>query len=748
MAVPRKRGRPRKENTTQLNKEAEQISATDSKEVVAKTSNAKTKKPAAKGKSMKSQGNMLFALDIGTRTVVGILGEEIDDIFYLRDYEIIPHTRRAMVDGQVEDIQQVAKIARQVKKNLENRNHIGLTEVSIAAAGRALKTCRTEMEFDISEKDILSDDMVKSMEIETILKAQSLLDEEYSNRDTLFYCVGHTVVQYKLDEYNMISLVGHKGKKVKMDIISAFLPSIVVEGLYAVMDEIGLNETSMTLEPIAAMNVIIPPEIRLINIALVDIGAGTSDIAIARDGSIVAYAMATVAGDEITEEIIRSFFVDFNTAESMKTSGSNGDETVNFKDIFGHSHRISSDELFETINSAVDNLAKTICETIVEANGKPPAAVFLIGGGSMSRGLAKLISQKLNVNEAHVVVGGDEFLKNVDIGKNLLGPEFVTPIGIGVTAALNQGYDFSVINLNGEKVRVFDTKLLSVFELLTVSGYKPSQIMGRSGRNLNYTFNGEKRTVKGSLLVPAEIFVNGKPAALTTKVTQGDSVKVIPAKNGENAKVILSEIVNPKCLTTGVIELFGQNYNIGLTAFVNGQAVDMSYEIQPLDEIEEKGIVTMQDLLDELNIEASDVDLTIDGESIPSDYILSDGDVISVNGGIPVNAALEPQESDSGNSPDEDVDAATETVEEETETTPPQDAEESLLSILLNGKVLELPERENKSNYLMVDMLNYADIDVENLSGKLVTILNGLHAKFTDVIQTGDVVIVRQEENY
>ena len=62
---------------------------------------------------------------------------------------------------------------------------------------------------------------------------------------------------------------------------------MVREGLYAATDKTGLKVKSMTLEPIAAMNVIIPPEIRLINIALVDIGAGTSDIAIARDGAIV-----------------------------------------------------------------------------------------------------------------------------------------------------------------------------------------------------------------------------------------------------------------------------------------------------------------------------------------------------------------------------------------------------------------------------------------------------------------------------
>ena len=115
-------------------------------------------------------------------------------------------------------------------------------------------------------------------------------------------------------------MLGHKGKKASVELIAAFLPSLVVESLYTVTDMNGLEVASLTLEPIAAMNVIIPPEVRLINIALVDIGAGTTDIAISQQGSIVAYAMATIAGDEITEEIIQKYLVDFETAEQIKVN--------------------------------------------------------------------------------------------------------------------------------------------------------------------------------------------------------------------------------------------------------------------------------------------------------------------------------------------------------------------------------------------------------------------------------------------
>ena len=343
MPAPKRRGRPRKDATAAKTLAENKAAA---KKPTAKKTSEKKPSSAAK-KTLKPQGNTVFALDIGTRTVVGVLGYMDGEVFRVTDTESIPHLKRAMIDGQVEDIEQVAKVARTVKEALEQRNGIRLTEVSVAAAGRALKTYRVSMDFDVSDKNTITADMVRTMEYETIQKAQGGIDEKFREEEAVFYCVGHSVVHYYLDDYAMANLEGHKGDKVTIDLIGAFLPEVVVEGLYAVTDKTGLKVKSMTLEPIAAMNVIIPPEIRLINIALVDIGAGTSDIAVARDGAIVAYAMATVAGDEISEDIVRKFFVDFNMAENMKIQASGDTDSITYRDIFGREQTMTKADFFE-----------------------------------------------------------------------------------------------------------------------------------------------------------------------------------------------------------------------------------------------------------------------------------------------------------------------------------------------------------------------------------------------------------------
>ena len=360
MPAPKRRGRPRKDATAAKTLAENKAAA---KKPTAKKTSEKKPSSAAK-KTLKPQGNTVFALDIGTRTVVGVLGYMDGEVFRVTDTESIPHLKRAMIDGQVEDIEQVAKVARTVKEALEQRNGIRLTEVSVAAAGRALKTYRVSMDFDVSDKNTITADMVRTMEYETIQKAQGGIDEKFREEEAVFYCVGHSVVHYYLDDYAMANLEGHKGDKVTIDLIGAFLPEVVVEGLYAVTDKTGLKVKSMTLEPIAAMNVIIPPEIRLINIALVDIGAGTSDIAVARDGAIVAYAMATVAGDEISEDIVRKFFVDFNMAENMKIQASGDTDSITYRDIFGREQTMTKADFFEKCSPSVDSLADVISQTV------------------------------------------------------------------------------------------------------------------------------------------------------------------------------------------------------------------------------------------------------------------------------------------------------------------------------------------------------------------------------------------------
>ena len=552
------------------------------------------------------------------------------------------------------------------------------------------------------------------------------------------------------------------------------------------------------------MNVIVPPEIRLINIALVDIGAGTSDIAIAKDGSVVAYAMATTAGDEITEEIIRTYLVDFNTAEALKQSCSQGEKELEYRDILGIPHKVKAEDIVKMLTPAVDSLAETICSSIMSANGGSPAAVFLVGGGSLIEGLPRLVAEKLSLDESRVAIGGGDFLKNVDENGAVLGAEYVTPLGIAVTSILDEGYDFSVITVNNKKVRVFDTKQLSVYEALTIAGYRSAEIMGRSGRNLTFTLNGTRRTIKGEGMTPAEIKVNDKPASIMTKVTQGDRISLVPAASGLNASARLSDEVSFG-KGSGKVYFCGEEYKIGIKAYVNGKEEAPDYDIRPLDNIETIGIITIDDLLCDVGASYDSADYRVNGVHVEEGYVLSDGDRIAAydSYGNLIGKENPPIEEEKEEEP-ETREAVTETAEERetaetakaeekgetaetaeaspvtegitdkeiseiaesfafeeaevTVTAPepvseekntPEEVKKSFspvekgISVVLNGDIIGLPDKNGEN--MLFDLLNYIEIDTTRPGSELILLKNGAPAKFSTPIADGDRIVIRVE---
>ncbi|UQT48944.1 rod shape-determining protein [Flavonifractor plautii] len=214
------------------------------------------------------------------------------------------------------------------------------------------------------------------------------------------------------------------------------------------MQKAYLEVASMTLEPIAALNAAIPADLRLLNLALVDIGAGTSDIAVCRDGSVVGYTMATVAGDEITEALMRACLVDFPTAEAMKLELGRS-KSVSFTDILGLEQTLLTEELFSLLDGPIQALADEIAQRICQVNGGPPSAVFLVGG-EQAPTLCARVAAALGIDSKRAALAGGYFQSSAYSDTFALSdPEYTTPLGIAVSAYLGLISDSYQVLLNG-----------------------------------------------------------------------------------------------------------------------------------------------------------------------------------------------------------------------------------------------------------------------------------------------------------
>ncbi|MGI6552736.1 MAG: cell division protein FtsA [Bacillota bacterium] len=354
------------------------------------------------------QSNCIFALDIGTRSVVGIIASRATESETLEiiDVEMLEHQERSMIGGQIHDIPKVAGTVSRIKRTFEEKHNTELKEVAVAAAGRSLLTSygRAELSFPIPQH--ISVEMTHGLHLEAVQSAQRQMGQVSKADD--YHCVGYSILHQYLDEHLIGNLVGQSGKQAAVEVIASFLPRVVIDSLSAVLEEADLEMAYLTLEPIAAMNMAVPESMRQLNLALVDIGAGTSDIAISNRGTVTGYAMVPMAGDQITETLSTKYLLDFPAAEELKRQLEKSVEHLTFRDIMGLEYRHQKVDLIAGLEEIINDLAGKIAEAIIKLNGHPPQAVLCIGGGSLTPNLTNKIAACLDLPENRVAVTGYE----------------------------------------------------------------------------------------------------------------------------------------------------------------------------------------------------------------------------------------------------------------------------------------------------------------------------------------------------
>ena len=484
----------------------------------------------------------IFALDIGTRSVIGIVAEQEDN----GQLKIIAthreeHQTRAMLDGQIHDVPQVSAIINKVRDALIEK--VGkLKSAAVAAAGRALYTMTATAETDI--RGVVTAEQQSNLDFDGVRNAQAQLAETQTNIDTSsYYCVGFSVISYELDGVRLKSLVGQRGRRASAKVIATFLPRQVIDSMQSALNYSKLEMKALTLEPIAAINVLIPPTMRHLNLVLVDIGAGTSDVAITKNGSVIAYGMVPIAGDEITEAISQKFLLDFNVAEEVKRKAALGESAV-FKDILGGTHDLSADKIISPITQNISNLASAIAKTVFELNGgDAPQAVMLVGGGSLTPNLQKHVAQALNIPEMRVGVRRPDVVDGiVSIPKELCLPDAVTPLGILKIASINTLH-FLTVYVNNREFTLFHFRELNVGDALLTAGIQLKKLNGKPGLGLMVMVDGEKKVFPGSMGTFAKLTMNGEDATLETKISDDSQITVERGEDGKTPVLRLGDVV-------------------------------------------------------------------------------------------------------------------------------------------------------------------------------------------------------------
>jgi len=716
---------------------------------------------------LKLPEHMVFGLDIGTRSIVGSVGYMDRNKFKVVAHCVKEHETRAMMDGQIHDIGIVGNTIDDVKRELENQIGRPLKEVCIAAAGRVLKTLNVHIEVEPENDLPITSEDIYALDSRGIDKAYDEIRALYP--DTNFYCVGYSVIKYYMNDFYINNLEGHKAKKIGADILATFLPNDVVEGLYSSVAIAELEVQSLTLEPIAAINIAIPEHFRLLNIALVDVGAGTSDISITKDGSIVAYGMIPHAGDEITEAIAHKCLVDFNSAEEIKRA-SVLDDDITYSDILGLPNTVPSKKIRSYYADTVDNTTREIADKITELNGgKSVNAVFVVGGGGKAYGFTDKLAKYLGLPKERVALRGAEVLGDVDFMMDnvVKDPLLVTPIGICVNH-YNQKNNFIFVTINDEKIKLYDNDRLTVVDAAAQINFPNEQLFPRRGESIIYTINGVERMVKGEIGEPAVIIVNGEIGNINTKIKKNDKITITPSTAGEPARYVVSQIPGYK----DVIKFSVNGNALECPKFVNvnGELVSGSYEIANGDVVEimecytVSQIMTFMDLEFDKNIvkvnghEATadepvyeNFNLTIEERKTPvvnedeAEDNLEDDEYSEANNYSEEATGYEDADKNATSISSDNALAAdvSDDVQKEVQNGAQNKASVTATTtdniyVIINKQVVNLT---GKSAYIFVDILDFYPFDTSKSGGKeVVMTINGNRATFMDSIKDGDII--------
>lgn len=715
-------------------------------------------------KMMNAEDNKLvFGLDIGTRSIVGTVGYRVGtDRFVVIAQESIEHTTRAVIDGQIHDIPTVADTIYKVKERLEKRVREPLSDVSIAAAGRVLKTKRVKARYQFSSETKVTEDHIRSLDMMGVEQAYDEIRKEQTDSGKKFFCVGYSIVKYYLNGYPMEMIEMHMANYIEVELIATFLPEEVVDGLYSAVELAGLHVASLTLEPIAAINMAIPEKFRLLNIALVDVGAGTSDISIVKDGSIIAFGMIPLAGDEVTEAIAKKYLTDFETAEYIKRACERK-KSVSFKDIFGSKIQVTKEDIAQISEDAVKNITKNIADRILELNGgQCVSAVFVVGGGGKHEGFTEILAHYLGLPNERVAIRGAEVLSQVQFEQEGIRKDstLVTPLGICMTY-YEQKNNFIHVMVNEQRVKLYDNGKVSVLDACVSYGFSKDNLFPIRGDSIHYTVNGEVREKKGRVGEVAEIKKNGALVSLNDKVEENDTIQIRPSTKGSAGKLLIKEI--PECNAEITVTLFGRKLLCPKLVEANGDMVSSFYEVKNGDEICTYDYYSVKGLLEFAGMDV-DTLVLLNGREAGSSAKIVDGDVITKRPVIKLEEPEKTKEETMQEQMDEDpllaplkplpdwmsdvpfdtaklgsdgevIPGAKQLQQEKTISTPVEEVTGPVF-VTINGDVVEMP---HKKNPIFVDVFDVYPFDMTKAGGtRLVTRINGEDKDFTEPIHDGD----------
>lgn len=385
-------------------------------------------------KGSKYEDRFAIALDIGTEFVKALVFEVLPDKGNILGVGLKRQKLTDMQGGTVTDIQGVIRNCQEALTVATKEAKIFPSQVIIGIAGELVKGTSTTIRYsrpDSKTQITLLElkDIIAKVQRRAFDRARTVLSYETGHEEIDVRLVNAAITDVRIDGYKVTNPLGFQGKSVQVSVFNAFAPIVHLGALQTIAQSLDLDLISITAEPYAVARCLGAGEDIDFSAIFIDVGGGTTDIAVVSSGGVEGTKMLALGGRAFTKRIAREMDLSFSQAEELKLAYS--------------TRRLRKKDLISKIKTAIASDCQTWLSGLELTLGEfshldlLPSKILMCGGGSALPDLAETLENaRFSRNLPFARHPAVHFLKPSDVtnledktGK-LKEPKDVTPMAL------------------------------------------------------------------------------------------------------------------------------------------------------------------------------------------------------------------------------------------------------------------------------------------------------------------------------
>jgi cell division protein FtsA len=373
----------------------------------------------------------IASIDIGTTKVCTIMGV-LDSSSGLRVLGVGITPSHGIEKALIADAAKAKESIRESIRKAEVMAGYKLDSAYIGVTGRHISSMNSKGTIAITRSDM----QVKAEDLKRALDVA--LNVKIPPEQKILHVIPRS---YRLDGQEVKNPIGMNGTELEIDVHLITAAAASVQNLTRVIKGLGVNIDDLVLEPLASAEACLAEEEKQAGVLIADIGGGTTDIAIIKDGSIYHTSVLPAAGHQITNDLTAGLGLSYDLAEEMKKkygtlvpSGENEDPD---KMVGNNGQSVSFTALCEIMRARVEEIIRLIILDLPEERRGDliPAGIVITGGCANIPGIAAVAE---TLTKMPVRIGIPAALNGVSI-EALNNPAYATSVGLMLYSMKNKG---------------------------------------------------------------------------------------------------------------------------------------------------------------------------------------------------------------------------------------------------------------------------------------------------------------------